>query len=505
MSTSAVLKKISSVRKFFESSSRNNSEHDPSALQKSFTDSIINKLSLLKAFGPDEGAQVMDALKQSTGSPLGEIQTKRVMEFIEKKIHDSVSSTASSDKTRPSGATGKSNQFLKHWWNYMKQSQIDYLKDPSKSFNSKLTLVAEVGMMIGCNGADEQAKKWALALLLMLHYPELPSPQHVFEKLQDLKQAWISEFKPWHGEILVTFPEYPRDLPQATYNHAYPDEPPVSVVMTGISTVADSIPLRKNLRLLKKSKTQCNEWANAEAVFDGNHRAAPLVIVKAEAKAYPDVKLEPHGLQGEAEDPEEALIKQEYESKLTALREKKAAPMQQPNTGKVQVLRSSDGSLALFKQEGSSTVKRDPSAEELLSPKEEGNMDDEHNTPSLGDLDPYTRAAVDALNSRNESRAAAAKLKKGQNKKAMKRPAGAANDNDDESPSDSTKENKKKTTSIKKRPAAVAAEPVGSKVARKHVTEPVVAKGANKRSSDEDAVVPKARIMSVMPKKAVCK
>ena len=248
MSISAMLKEISSVSKFFESSSRNNSEHDPSALQKSFTDSIINKLSLLKAFGPDEGAQVMDALKQSTGSPLGEIQTKRVMEFIEKNINDSVSSTASSDKTRPSGATGKSNQFLKHWWNYMKQSQSYYLKDPSKSFNSKLTLVAEVGMMIGCNGADEQAKTWALALLLMLHYPELPSPQHVFDKLQDLKQAWISEFKPWHGEILVTFPEYPRDLPQATYNHAYPDEPPVSVVMTGISTVADSIPLRKNSR-----------------------------------------------------------------------------------------------------------------------------------------------------------------------------------------------------------------------------------------------------------------
>ena len=82
--------------------------------------------------------------------------------------------------------------------------------------------------------------------------------------------------------------------------------------------------------------------------------------------------------------------------------------MQQPNTGKVQVLRRPDGSFALFKQEGSSTVKREPSAEELLSPKEEGNMDDEHNTPSLGDLDPCTRAAVDASNSRDESRAAAA-------------------------------------------------------------------------------------------------
>ena len=85
MSISAVLKEISSVRKFFESSSRNNSEHDPSALQKSFTDSIINKLSPVKAFGPDEGAQVMDALKQSTGSPLGEIQTKRVMDSLRRK------------------------------------------------------------------------------------------------------------------------------------------------------------------------------------------------------------------------------------------------------------------------------------------------------------------------------------------------------------------------------------------------------------------------------------
>jgi hypothetical protein len=315
-----VLKEIWSVSKFFQS---RDSSNDPSALQKSFTDSILNKLALVKDFGPQEGAQVNDALHES---PLGEAQTKRITDAVEELIQKNMKSSAHGAKSIDSPkAVAHRSQFLKHWWNYMKQSQVDYLKDPKKGFNSKLTLVVEVAMTIGCNCADEQTKKWALSMILLCHYTELPPAQQLYDKLQDLKSAWTSEFRPWHAEILTEFPEHPRDLPQDAYKNAYGDEPPVCMQLSGISTVADCIPLRTSSKLLK-SKRSTYERSTAEAAFAEAHTA----VSKQEAhqNTQPVIKQE-------VDDPEEAAIKHEYELRLAALRAKKlTASMQaQPCSG----------------------------------------------------------------------------------------------------------------------------------------------------------------------------
>ena len=66
-------------------------------------------------------------------------------------------------------------------------------------FNSKVTMVAEVAMRIGCNDTNEQTKKWALAIVLLCHYEELPGPQSLYDKLLELKAAWVTEHKPWYG------------------------------------------------------------------------------------------------------------------------------------------------------------------------------------------------------------------------------------------------------------------------------------------------------------------
>lgn len=492
------------MSKFFQS--RDNS-NDPSSLQKSFADSILNKLALIKGFGPHEGAQVNDALHES---PIGEMQTKRITDAVEELIQKNMKSLAQDANAIESPkAVAHRSQFLKHWWNYMKQSQVDYLNDPKKGFNSKLTLIAEMGMAIGCNCADEQTKKWALAMILLCHYQELPAAQQLYDKLQDIKAAWFSEFRPWHGEILTEFPENPRDLPTITYKNAYGDEPPVCMQLSGISTVADCIPLRTSSKLLKLKKTTY-ERSTAEAVFAEAHTA---VVSKQE-----DHHSTQPVLKHEVDDPEEAAIKQEYELRLASLRAKKlTSPMQDKScTGSVQVLRNPDGSLTLVSKDpvkdelnikaelgspvadyphahpASVKTENEPKAENKTTHKckkpKEAN-DDDVSAPQLGDLDPYTRAAIAALDVRNKSKAAAAAEKKG----GMKRPAAAGID--DSEPCHSNAPSKgassKGANSNMKRPAAAGAKPAASKA-----TSP-----KKRRSAKDDAPeVPKSRILQSMPK-----
>lgn len=49
-------------------------------LQKSFADSVLNKLRLVKDFGPGDGAQIHEALKDNQFGPT---QTQRVKDAID--------------------------------------------------------------------------------------------------------------------------------------------------------------------------------------------------------------------------------------------------------------------------------------------------------------------------------------------------------------------------------------------------------------------------------------
>jgi hypothetical protein len=110
----------------------------------------------------------------------------------------------------------------------------------------KTTTLVERGLTVGCLDPDEQTFKWALATLLLVHYDELPSPHQVYTKLQDLKASYASERQLFLHEHLPSFPEDATNLPEHIYNAAYTaDAPPVKVVLQGINTVADAIPLRK--------------------------------------------------------------------------------------------------------------------------------------------------------------------------------------------------------------------------------------------------------------------
>ena len=203
-------------------------------------------LSRMKTFGPTEGTQLVGMLHDS---PYGEVHTLRINSHIEAAMHTTGRKHAKTEGQHTS------KQYLKHWWHYLTAGDWAILRDPKASFNSKMTRMVERGLSVGCLDADEQTIKWALATLLLTHYDDLPTPQQIYQKVQDFKMSWMAEKLVYKHEQLAEFPENVSDLPEHIFNDAYTDgSPPITIVINGINTVADSIPLRSNSKLLKTPK-----------------------------------------------------------------------------------------------------------------------------------------------------------------------------------------------------------------------------------------------------------
>ena len=215
---SVALKEIASVRTFFRARNGVGNSSQDLSLQKSFADTLIGIINGAKSFGPGEGGQLMDALKDK---PYGEVQTRRLFDYIDTKMQ----SGGRSSTTRPS-STNK--QLMKCWWNYHTDKDVAVLDDSKASWNSKMTLLVERGLSVGCMDPDEQAFKWALAMLLLMHYKgNLPPYQQIYNKLQDLKRCYAAERKTFTHEQLASFPDDPDELPDYIFSEAYADGKPI--------------------------------------------------------------------------------------------------------------------------------------------------------------------------------------------------------------------------------------------------------------------------------------
>lgn len=501
MAVSMILKEIQSVRQFFAS----RDGKDNNTLQKSFADSVLNKLKLVKDFGPGEGAMLNDALKDS---PFGESQTQRIWDAVDRLLEAKAKVTAPSWSV--GGSTSANKQFLKCWWNYFSKSEFDFLMDPNKSLHGKMTTIVERGNRCGCNNADEQTWKWSMAVLLLCHYKVMPDAQQIYDKLQDFKKVWTCESKAWSLEHILDFPETPSQLPRDIYEAAYDsDDPPVSVKLPGINTIAELIPLRRNSKLLKHplQKSTKQELANAfaEAHVSSKLTAEPVSPVKAESvspvkaesiRTGTTTKLEEDSLV----DPEEIAIMKEAEARIARHRAARTAGLHQPDAapGGLKVERNADGSIVLHRKpktestqctnEMTSGLESKSSANtvKVETPTAETPVDA---APTLNELDPWTKAAIDSLKNRNENRKA---LKA---ESAKKRPSGNVKTeaDDEEDDDDDAKGPMKKPASKCK--AAIKQEHVIKR-------EPAAVKSGMKRpaaASDDADEVPKSRILHSMP------
>ena len=471
---SAVLKELRSIDSFFNS--RDNSS-DPTALQRSFGDSILHKLTLIKHLDAGDAAMINEALKESK---LGCMQKTRIVNAMEQQIQTAITAASSAAPKAGRGkktgvALSSSNQQqVQHWWNFFTQPELDLLNNKSKSFNAKLTLVAERGNKCGIPNPSEKSLGWALAFVVLLHYDELPNAQALFAKLQDLKDAWEAERTPWLLEYLQQFPEQPSGLPAAIYEHAYAEEKPVQCPVSGVNRIANLIPLRKNSRLLKEKSA--SKKPEVKQAFEDNRDVAAGVAHSADVKseASDKVKVEPVGIKLEpGVGDDEEVLRREYEMKLQKLRESKpTAPAASAMSGSLAVTRNDDGSLKVVSKQESDTqgLVKHEKPEIPVAPTEQ-------------DLDPCTLAALKALKDRNAAKKEETKIKKDTGakpkvaaEKVKQEPAGKPS---------------KKGQNPKKRPASKAGGPPAKIMKRP---------SAKASSKAEMSDVPRTKIMQSMPK-----
>ena len=472
--TQSIAREIQNCQQFFEqrrANVPNAPESQTQTLQKSFTDSVISKLNAMRTFGPSDGTQLHVALQDS---PFGESNTARIISAIDLRMQNNASEPVAESSSGRSSAG--SRQILKHWWNYFTQSDLDFLMDSKKSLDAKMTRVAEVGNRIGLNNPEEQSIKWSMAVLLLCCYDTMPTARQMYAKIQDFKQVWECEAKPWSLERLTMFPETPAQLPKEIYNAAYGDMPPVTATFPGINTIANLIPLRKNSKRLKTELTK-TEKAEANESFQNMAKQEPNI--KAEIKAEPPaepkakVKCEPC----DDEDPEEIAIMKEAEAKIARMRATRTASASGTRPSSALVAhRNPDGCIELHpKDEPTKAAKAEIKTAIKAEVKDEPPAADleRHADVDFDDLDPWTKAAVNSLRTRNAKTAAAKN-----ESNVSKKPAGKDEDDHDEDgdEDDSDEDNDEDDDDdrgkqlVRKRPASKSTKkrPAASKIVKKH-------------------------------------
>lgn len=489
MSLTAVLKEIASVSAFF--ASRDDTK-DVGGLQKSFADSVLNKLKLVQNFGPSDGAQLHEALKQNQ---FGQSQTQRIKDSIDALVQKNASEApVANNSNRVEGP----KQLLKNWWNYFTQDQIDFLY-ANNSFTAKMTMMVERGMSVGCVRPKEDTYKWCLAMLLICHYKTVPAPRVVYDKLQDLKQSWVSEAKAFYLDHLQEFPETPEHLPKKIYEQAYPEAQPVCLTLQGVNTIADSIPLRSNSKLLKHSKSR-SETAVLEEAYAGGHASKPPLPNPVKAEPFVPVKQEAVADDSD-NDPDVILLKQEYEFKLAKLkatkRESRAGAMQpvkqEQSVGRLTISRTSTGCLYVEQSTNREPATTATLASTATPADATPDATADAQPPTIADLDPWTQAAVKALTARKQGKTATQSetTKPTTGKKDAAKHAGA------KIPV------KKKKVKTDKAVKDVKTEKNATKVKKEKTAKTPAKKGTPKKikaECDDADEVPKSKIMAAMPK-----
>ena len=124
----------------------------------------------------------------------------------------------------------------------MTPSDWAFIKDKRKHLNAKLTSIVERANKLGVTFHDEETCKWMLAVILIGHYDEMPSPHHIYDKLQELKGARAVEKRPYPHALITTYPEFPSELPSYMFEYAYSDEKPTHTDLQGILAIGSKIP-----------------------------------------------------------------------------------------------------------------------------------------------------------------------------------------------------------------------------------------------------------------------
>lgn len=125
------------------------------------------------------------------------------------------------------------------------------------SLVSKATTICKRLKMVGVRSASEQTIKYCVALLLcLMANDETPECTWIFNLTKDFKKVFAST--PGPDKVVIpwmkTYPPSPSDLPQASFESAYPDGKPVLKSFDRLVGIAEGhVPMRQTSKLLSQA------------------------------------------------------------------------------------------------------------------------------------------------------------------------------------------------------------------------------------------------------------
>ena len=147
-------------------------------LRNCFVNDLRVQIKALPALAPADAAPLNEVLKDS---PYGVEGTAKILEALDAKLHQPPSGKKAK---KPAPAV---SQLLKCPWNFPVQAEWDIILNRKKSLHLKMTTLVDRLNLVGCTLPCEQTLKWVLAVALMAHYDELPTPKIIAKKLDELK------------------------------------------------------------------------------------------------------------------------------------------------------------------------------------------------------------------------------------------------------------------------------------------------------------------------------
>lgn len=248
-----ILNEVKSVKRFVSARSKHPSA-DLSQMMKSFCEKLV-KLINTHTITPGEIGIIMQELENS---PYTDDHTAAIISCLDQKMLQAVDGDKSHEaKKLDDPNSGKCKLYT--WWNYFTQPDWLFLKDQSKSFNSKLELVCYRARSFGCIEPDEQSVRWLLALVLKVHFTsEQPTSLQKYRKFTDLKSMFMTEVSTRKDiQIPPSMPSYPKNASElpSSMKACYEDDPPVdmndALDIVGLGNLVKLIPMRKSSALLK--------------------------------------------------------------------------------------------------------------------------------------------------------------------------------------------------------------------------------------------------------------
>ena len=273
MNMDRLVAEIGETRTFLASRAQHSDgSRGAAALARRLAEGMASQIRQARTFGSSEAARLLDALSDD---PYGFEGTAVVVVAVDNRLNTEGTN----------GRRASATQKLLHVYNYLTQEDWRKLRDPKLSLHAKMHVVNSRLVRCGCVHSHEQTVKFAVGLLMLTHFVQLPAHQEIYKHVLDYKAVCASsEGVVYPYEHILVYPNFPSELPERMRNHAYDiDAPPISVTIEGLHSICcQHIPLRKNSKLLASraanDATEAVTWSSLREFMRGGAPADRLTI-----------------------------------------------------------------------------------------------------------------------------------------------------------------------------------------------------------------------------------